>query len=131
MFKHHKTDFTIDFRVSNEEKREVEGMALQSGQFIYRHDINGLGPGYVFFTRDTIRKVMKRYGFNRTITIEHSENITGSAILLNSWLDEDDGNNITKWYLKYKIIDDTLWNAIKLGLIKGFSIEGLFDVPTS
>lgn len=125
--KQDKTDTKIDFVISNKEKREIEGLALQSGQFIYRNDLEGQ-EGYVFFTRDTIRRLKERYGFNRTITIQHKEDITGTAILLDSWLVEDEENNKTKWYLKYKIINDKLWEVIKKGEVKGYSIEGLFSL---
>jgi hypothetical protein len=123
-----QTDLSMEFKISNKERHEISGLALQSGQFIYRNDINGLGPGYVYFSRDTVRKLKERYGFNRSITIEHKENITGTCILLDSWLEEDDEKNMTRWFLKYKVIDDTLWNAIKLGLVSGYSIEALLEV---
>ena len=124
--KEEKNDLKVEFKVSNKEKREIEGLVLQSGQFIYRRDIEGM-EGYVFFTRDTIRKLKERYGYNRSMTIQHQEDITGTAILLDSWLVEDDENNKTLWFLKYKIINDKLWDVIKNQQVKGYSIEGLFD----
>lgn len=126
-----KTELTsqkIELKVSDKEKHEISGVALRSGQFIYRKDIDGQGPGYVYFSRETIRKIKEKYGYNRTLTIEHSADITGSAILLDSWLKDDDENNTTEWFLKYKILDNNLWEAIKNEVIIGFSIEALFRV---
>lgn len=119
-------DLSINFKVSDIEKREIEGMVLQSGQFIYRNDINGLGEGYGFFTRETIRQLKEKYGMNRTLTIQHNEDITGKGILLDSYLTEE--NDETQWYMKWKIIDQGLWEVIKLGYVRGFSIEAFFDV---
>lgn len=115
------TEFKFD--ISSQEKHEVEGVVMTSGKFIYRNDVGDGSDGYVYFSRDVVRKLKESYGFNRTITIEHMSNITGTAILLDSWLVEDDDNNITQWFTKYKIINDELWKAIKAGAIKGFSIE--------
>lgn len=118
----------IRFRVSDQEKREIEGVAMRSGQLIYRKEIGyEEDDGYVYFSRDTIRQVQKKYGFNRTITIEHENDITGTAILLDSWLVEDDEMNKTEWLLKYKVVDDRLWNVIKDEFVVGFSVEGFFE----
>lgn len=125
--KEKKEPVEFEFEISSKEKREIEGLALQSGQFIYRKDIQGEGEGYIYFSRDTIRKVQQKYGFNRSITIQHQSDITGTCILLDSWLVEDDENNKTQWFLKYKVIDDKLWEIIKNQIVKGFSIEGMFD----
>lgn len=121
------TELKIDFKVTDKEKREIEGLALQSGQFIYRNDIDEGRGGYVYFTRDTIRKLKEKYGYNRTITIQHEEDITGSAILLNSWLEESEEDNKTKWFLKYKILNDKLWDVIKDNKIVGYSIEAMLS----
>lgn len=121
-----KASQNFELKVSDKEKREISGVALRSGQFIYRKDIDGEGDGYVYFSRDTIRKIKERYGFNRTITIEHSEDITGTAILLDSWLVENEDN--TEWFLKYKIIDDKLWEVIKDEQVVGYSVEALLMV---
>jgi len=131
LFKNEKVELTsqkIELKVSNPEKHEISGIALRSGQFIYRKDIDNQGDGYVYFSRDTIRKIKERYGFNRTVTIEHSADITGTLILLNSWLVENDEENYTEWGLHYKVLEDTLWQAVKDKAVVGFSVEALFKV---
>ena len=94
---------------------------------IIRRDVDGMGtPGYIYFSRDTVRKLQKKYGFNRTVTIMHQEDITGAVILLDSWIVENDTMNETQWFVKYKIVSDKLWQLIKEKKVKGFSIESLF-----
>lgn len=123
--KKHEMSSQINFAIENIEKREVSGVVLKSGQFIYRHDADANGnPGYVYFSRDTIRKLKEKFGYNRNITMMHQSSITGSAILLDSWLDEDD--NTTRWSMRYKIVGDTLWEHIKARKVLGFSIESIF-----
>lgn len=127
----------IFLKVSNAEKHEISGVALRSGQFIYRNNIDNQGEGYCYFSRDTIRKIKQKYGYNRTITLEHSlnpelnevwENATGTCILLDSWLVEDEEKNMTEWFLKYKVVDDKLWELIKNETLVGFSVEAIFKI---
>ena len=122
-----ETYFT--FAIQNEEKKQVQGLALKSNQLIYRNNADGQGnPGYVFMSRDTVRKLQRKFGFNRSITFKHREDITGNAILLDSWLVEDDANLDTSWFLKYQIIGEKLWQQVKNGYVRGFSIEAIFQM---
>ena len=118
----------FSFSIENEEKRQVQGLALKSNQFIFRKNADGKGnPGHVYFSRDTIRKLNKKFGFNRSISFKHREDITGNAILLDSWLVEDEKNIETSWYLKYQIIGEPLWAQVKSGNVRGFSVEAIFS----
>lgn len=117
-------NFNVEFKISSEEKREVVGIVLKSNQLIYRHDVGDGRPGYVWFSRDTIRKMANKFGYNRNITFQHVQNRIGSVILMKWWLEEDIKE--TNWLVKYKVIDNNLWQQIKLGVVKGFSIEAQF-----
>jgi len=121
------------FSISNEEKRIIKGLVLQSGQMIYRNDVGNGIPGYNWISRDTIRKLYKKYGFNRSLTFQHRDDVTGNAILMKSWLEEDDTNQKTKWFMEYKILPtktgEKLWNIIKsYNGEMGFSIEAIFSI---
>lgn len=115
--------FEVELKIENSEKREVVGTVLKSNQLIYRHDV-GNGPGYVWFSRDTVRQIMKKFGYNRNVTFQHVQNKLGSVIMMKTWLEEDDKE--TRWMVKYKVIDNNLWEQIKAGTIRGFSIEASF-----
>lgn len=117
----------VQFKVENFEKRIVKGLVLQSNQMIYRNNVDGEGtPGYVYFSRNTVRQMKDKYGFNRKITFQHQEDRTGDAIMLDSYLEEDE--NTTKWYVSYKIVGDTLWEYVKTKKVIGFSIEALLKI---
>lgn len=126
-------EYIIEFRIDDEEKRIIKGLCLQSGQFIFRNDVGNGHPGYVYLSRDTIRKLKEKYGYNRSLTFQHRDDITGNAILMKSWIEEDDINNRTKWFMEYKILPtstgDKLWNIIKANDgACGFSIEAIFKI---
>ena len=116
-FEHH----FVKMEMVSESKREVKGLVLKSGQLIYRNNVGNGKPGYVYFSRDTVRKLKSRYGWNRSITYQHKDNILGSAILMDTYLEEDEKE--TRWFVKYKIINDKLWNKIKDNTVRGFSVE--------
>lgn len=119
----------VKMELLSEPKREVQGLVLKSNQMIYRHDVDGAGnPGYVYFSRETVRQLKEKYGYNRSISFMHRDDITGQAILMDSWLEEDDKLKQTQWFVKYKIIGDKLWEQIKSNNVKGFSIEALFSI---
>lgn len=114
----------LEFKFSNidVEKKEVVGLALKSGQLIYRNDING-EPGYIYFSRDTIRRIHKKYGYNRSISLNHNEDATGQVILLASYIEENSDKNETRWSVRYKVLNDKLWELIKSNEVRGFSVE--------
>ena len=116
-------NFNVEFKIDNAERREVVGCVLKSNQMIYRRDV-GNGPGYVWFSRETVRGLMKKFGYNRNITFQHVQNRKGSVIMMKSWIEEKD--NETSWFVRYKVIDNNLWEQIKAGIVKGFSIEASF-----
>ncbi len=122
----------VELSIQNEEQRIVTGPLLVSGKMIYRKDIHGLGEGYIFFSRDTVRKLQKKYGWNRNISFMHQQNIIGNAIMLNTWLSEDDKNNQTTWNVSYKILPTTagekVWQLIKTKKLVGFSVESIFSL---
>jgi hypothetical protein len=114
----------VQLKVNNEEKRIVKGLLLRSGQFIYRNDADGHGnPGFIYFSKNTIKELFKRFGYNRTITFQHRQDITGTCVLLNSWIEENDKE--VDWFVEYKVISDKLWNIIKSKGVIGFSIEAI------
>lgn len=117
-----KDNFKFEFSNVSDEKREVTGLALKSGQLIFRKDVLG-EPGYIYFTRETIRKIFKKFGYNRTITYDHSVDRTGDVILMKSYLEENEDLKETRWIVKYKVVSDKLWKEIKDQTVKGFSVE--------
>lgn len=125
--------FSIDFAVSNADQHIIKGVVMIPNVLIYRRDQETGEEYHVYFSKETIKKLKDKYGFNRTITIQHEEDITGNAILLDSYIypsDKDDNAGYTdlkegSWICEYKILNEKLWDIIKTKGVKGFSVEAL------
>ena len=126
-FNYGAEEMFFNFEVASKEKKQVKGLVLKSDQMIYRPNADGNGnPGYNYMTPDTIRNLKERYGYNRKITFKHQEDITGDAILLDSWLEENE--SCVGWYMKYQIVGEKLWAQITSGNVKGFSVEMIMRI---
>ena len=134
-----RSNFSLNFSRIDEEKRIVAGPLMVPNKFIFRRDENG-DPYYVFFSKDTIRRIQERFnksGFQNITDIDHDGDIRTDNILLEQWIIESREydkskfygfNNLPKgtWFGVYKVNDDKTWEDIKSGKIRGFSIAGDF-----
>lgn len=138
-FMHFKKHEPVMIEMENEEKRIVSGPAILADTPIYRR-MNG-EEFLVVFTKDTIREIVHKYmknNYGNIVTINHNgeESSSAATIIESYFVDHENGpvpafwekNNETtlpdgSWYVTYKIEDDNLWNQIKTGQVKGFSIE--------
>lgn len=126
----------IELKVTNEEKREVVGIALVPDKKIYR---NVDGEEFnIYFTAQTIEKTnelfMRNLNLNK-ITSQHERDVEGVSVI-ESWIVEDskqDKSNIYNlnapvgsWIVKMKVYNDSEWQRVKNGEYKGFSIEGKY-----
>ena len=128
----------IQFAAVDTEKRMLIGPILIPNKHILRIDAEGQ-PYRVFFTMDTVSRLAQNYlkkKYTDKATLEHDKTIKG-VDLVESWvktgkLDKSNnfGLNVPEgtWMGIFKISDDKIWNDyIKQGLVRGFSIEGLFS----
>lgn len=127
----------IQLKTIDEEKRIIIGLALIPDLEIYRRQ--GEYEYNIIFSKDTVRKAselyMKRLKVHNS-TLEHKEKTDG-VFTIESWIVEDPKNdktniyglnaNVGSWAVVQKIENDEVWNDIKLGKYKGFSIEGIFS----
>ncbi len=125
----------LQFNV-NDEKKIVTGVVIAANKPIYYYS-QDVPECYIVFTKETIRKIAENYfmqdKFN-LIDVQHDFNIRkNSAIMLESYFtDEDKKSQFDvdegSWIASYKIIDEELWQQIKEGKLKGFSIAGNFNM---
>ena len=123
----------------NEDKRIVTGPLMIPNMEIPRKAEDG-SRYYVYFTEDTIRQIAEKFAREKKLdrtNIEHdSEDIRDQNYLFETWIVEDSemdkakalGFNVPKgtWMGSMRVMDDTTWNMVKEGKIKGFSVEGFF-----
>lgn len=131
-------DHNVEFRfASNEERMELIGPALIPDMKIFRKDEDG--EYNVFFSKQTIRQIAQTYfqkGFQNNLNIQHTAVPAKSFVFQAYIVDKEMGLNAPQgidvpdgsWVVGVKVTDKEVWKDIKGGKVKGFSIEGLFQM---
>lgn len=129
------------FAIESEEQRIITGPAMIAEKPILRRAQDG-STYYVKFSAETIQKAVKLWALQNkynAVNAEHANPVGGMHLLESfivdskrgisapqAWADAPEGS----WFLSYYVEDDAVWNSIKEGKFKGFSIEGYFtDKP--
>lgn len=129
----------FSFSVMDEEKRIVAGPLMIPNSMILRRTPAG-DPYYVFFSKDTIRRIQERFNKNlnqNNTDTQHDGNIKKDNIMLEQWIVEHPTydkskyygfDNLKKgtWFGVYKINNEDDWRRVKNGELRGFSIAGQF-----
>ena len=127
--------FSLDY-----EKREITGAAVIPNKFIIRYD-EMMQPYYVFFSKETTKMLSEKFMKDNKMTdvanIEHTDKKADKTYVVESWLVEDTFNDKSNalgleypegtWVITMKVQSDEVWNDIKKGKYKGYSIEGFFE----
>lgn len=126
----------IELKEIDAEKRILMGAALIPDKQIFRR--NKDEEYYIFFSKDTVRKASELFLMNsnqNNATYEHEQKLKGLSVV-ESWIIEDSktdksrlyGFDLPKgtWMISMKVNNDDVWNDVKAGKVKGFSIEGYF-----
>ena len=129
----------MDFKIHNEEKRMLYGVALRADFPIYRR--YGDDEFYLTFDANAIERLVNKFMSNygqKSFTIDHMEPAEG-IVITESWLVKDTENdksnalgleNVSEgsWIIGCKINNDEIWQSIKEGRWHGFSIESWIDM---
>ncbi len=124
--------------LESDERHMVYGAALIPDKDIYRN--NGEQEFYVSFTKESIEKMsqdfMKNYRQNE-VTLDHEE-MASDITITESWLVEDPykdkanalGINVPQgtWMVGMKVNQIDVWERIKSGELKGFSVESMISL---
>jgi hypothetical protein len=127
----------VELKKIDEEKRLLMGAALIPNKQIYRVN-DKQEEYYIFFSENTVRKAselfLKRSNQNNA-TYEHKDKLSGMSVV-ESWIIEDEKHDksvkygfnlpVGTWMISMKVDNDEVWNDVKEGKVKGFSIEGYF-----
>lgn len=128
----------ILFKVQNLERQIILSAALIPDKPIYRNDENG--EYEVVIDAPTIRDVVEKFMANKNVNnvdIEHGGELISGITMLDCFISDEqmgvsnpkgfEGLPVGTWFVSYKVNDPELWEKIKQGDVKGFSITGLFD----
>jgi hypothetical protein len=127
----------VELKEIDGEKRILMGAALVPNKQIYRK--NGDKEFYIYFSEETVRKASELFlmrANQNNATLEHEKKMLDGMSVVESWIIEDEkqdksakyGFNLPKgtWMISMKVNNDEIWNKVKAGEVKGFSIEGYF-----
>ena len=125
----------VNLQSVDDEKRLVAGPLLIPNKKILRADFEGK-PYAIFFSEKTIEEMSRKFmknKLNNEMTIEHGNSKVKGVYLTESWLidqsakDKSNSYGFTlprgTWFGVYKVENDEIWNKIKSGEVKGFSVE--------
>lgn len=117
-----------------DEKRLLVGAALVPNKPIYRN-VNGK-EFYISFDEATIEKLAQDFlanDYQHNVTVEHQDNVD-DIVVVESWIKTSENDKsvgyglnepIGTWFIGMKVNNDEIWQRIKDGYYKGFSIEAI------
>lgn len=126
---------TVELAQVDEEKRLLLGAALIPNKKIYRnydgHEF------YITFSEQTIEKLAHNFfknQMNNNSSLEHEVKLEGMSVV-EGWTVQDPNNDKSNaygktyekgtWVTMMKVDNDEMWQKVKNGEIKGFSIDAL------
>lgn len=127
----------VELKQVDTEKRILMGAALIPNKQIYRR--NKDKEYYIFFSEDTVRKASELFlmrSNQNNATYEHERKMLDGMSVVESWIIEDEKTDKSRlynfslpkgtWMISMKVNNDEVWQSVKDGDVKGFSIEGHF-----
>lgn len=124
------------FNIQNPEQRIVTGPLMIADLPIYRRDQDE--EYYVTFSAAEIKKIVQRFfkkGYQSKVNVEHSTPVDGVFMFESYIIDREKGIMPPKgfeeisngsWFGSFKVENEKIWEEVKAGTFKGFSVEGLF-----
>lgn len=125
---------------STDEKHMVYGAVLRPDFPIYRND--GENEYYLEFTSESIERMARDYMMNYrqgNVTIQHEE-YANEVFMVESWIKQDMDKDksvsvgldkslpIGTWFCGFYVNNNDIWERIKSGELKGFSVEAMIDL---
>lgn len=131
-------DSRLNFAV-NEEQRIISGPAMVADQLIYRKDENG--EYNVFFSADTIKDIALKFfkkDYHKNLNLFHDPSLSLDGVTIFESFVSDKARGIQPmkgfddlpdgtWFISAKVDNEQVWQQIKSGAVKGFSVEGIFS----
>ena len=129
----------LKFSVEDEEQRMVLGAVMVPDMLIYRRDEEGF-EYYIKYSKETIAKMNEKYFASlacNNVDTDHSFELVDGVTLVQSFIkDTEKGINPVGFedlpdgtlFYQYHITSDEIWEGIKDGTWKGFSLAGYFNV---
>lgn len=127
----------LEFAV-NTERHVVSGPAMVPDTPIYRRDENG--EYNVYFSQETIEQIVLKFmkkDYHKNLNLFHDPKLSVAGVTIFESFISDKARGVHPmkgyedlpdgtWFISAKVENEEVWNKIKSGEVKGFSIEGIF-----
>lgn len=132
-------DSVMKFAEINDDERIVIGAAMIPDMMIYRKNDDGKEFN-VYYSKETIEQIAVKFfekDFQKNFNLMHDPNQQKDGVVFFQSFIKDTAKGIAgmkeehpngTWYLGAKINNDEVWQKVKDGEIKGWSVEGYFKM---
>lgn len=128
------------FAIQNEDDHIITGAIMIPEQLIYRQN-ERFGEHYVKFSAQTIKDIAIKFskkGYQKNVNLMHDANMQVEGVTMFESFISDSARGIKPieafkdlpdgtWFGSFYVENPKVWELIKQGQVKGFSVEGLFD----
>lgn len=127
------------FKVENEEQRILTGVIMRADFPIYRIGNSGY-EYYIMFDKPTLEVMVEKWlaeGFHNSVNLQHNPDNYVQDVYLKEVYFKDVERGINpkgfesiedgSLFGTYKVLNDDVWEKVKNGEFKGFSLEGVFN----
>lgn len=136
--------FEIGFSIQSEDQHIISGPLMIPNKLMYRNN-KKFGEHYVKFSKETVKEIAIKYaknGYQSNVNLMHNDNSIVSGITLFESFITDKERGIAPlkgfedcedgtWFGSFYVENKSVWEDVKSGKYKGFSVEGIFNyVPT-
>jgi hypothetical protein len=124
------------YAITDEEKQLVRGVVMRADFPIYRRDNLEY---YIIYKADTIRQMAEKYladNLQNQVNLDHTPGAYVEGVQMVQWYLKDTAAGINpegfedcadgSLFAEFHVTDPEIWEAVKAGTYKGFSLEGYF-----
>ena len=130
----------VKFEITNEEQHIISGPLMLADTPIYRSN-SKFGEHYVTFSPETIKDIAIKFskkGYQKNVNLMHDSNMQVEGLVMFESFIVDKARGILpmagyedakdgSWFGSFYVENPQVWQLIKEGKVKGFSVEGYFD----
>lgn len=128
------------YKVEDEDKRLVRGVVMRADFPIYRYDRH-FGEYYIIYKAEQIRIMAEKYlaeSRQNNVNLMHEDDTDVEGVQMVQYFIKNTAEGVApsgfediadgSLFAEFHIVNDEVWDAIKEGTYKGFSLEGIFDL---
>lgn len=130
----------IKFAIQSESEHIITGPLMIPQQLIYRNS-EQFGEHYVKFSVETIKQIAIKFskkGYQKNVNIMHEADLQVDGVTMFESFISDSKRGIKPieafkdlpdgtWFGSFYVENPKVWDMVKAGDVKGFSVEGMFD----